>query len=232
MPLNILFTDAAVELVSPDLAIKLKSTRNPRKARPNGELLDVADHNFAMQDLTNREQRGRPDILHHCLLNTMDTPLARSGATGVFFHLREGQVFSMAPDTRIPRNYNRFLGVLTQLLLKTHVPNEKPFHMWLVAGNLAQFFKQRSFDHVCILTRTGVMVDLPRHFEQGSVGNWLCVIGAFQEGFFQAPTLQELRKQPFHLMSISPSGLSAGTVASRVIYAYEMAMDAKSPTTR
>ncbi len=230
MPLDILFADAAVELVSPDLAIKLQSTRQHRKAPPNGELLDVADHNFAMQDLPNKEQRGRPDILHHCLLNTLDTPLARSGTSGVFFHLRDGQVFSVAPDTRIPRNYNRFLGVLTQLLLKTHVPEEKPFHMWLVAGNLAQFLASRSYDHVCVLTRTGVLTDVPRHFEQGSTGKWLCVIGAFQEGYFQSRTLQELRKQPFHLMSIAASGLSAGTVASRVMYAYELAMDAKSRT--
>ncbi len=231
MPLDILFADAAVELVSPDIALKLKSTRQPRKAPPNGELLDVADHNFAMQDLPNKDQRGRPDILHHCLLNTLDTPLARSGTSGVYFQLREGQVFSVASDTRIPRNYNRFKGVLTQLLLKTHVPDEKPFHMWLVAGNLTQLFARRSYDHVCVLTRTGVLMDVPRHFEQGSTGKWLCVIGAFQEGFFQTSTLQELRKQPFHLMSISASGLSAGTVASRVIYAYEMAMDAKSRKT-
>ncbi len=228
MPLDILFADAAVELVSPDVALKLKSTRQPRKAPPNGELLDVADHNFAMQDLPNKEQRGRPDILHHCLLNTLDTPLARSGTTGIYFHLREGQVFAVAPDTRIPRNYNRFVGVLTQLLLKTHVPEEKPFHMWLVTGTLAQFLGRQSYDHVCVLTRTGVLMDVPRHFEQGSPGKWLCVIGAFQEGIFQSSTLQELRKQPFHLMSIAPSGMTAGTVASRVIYAYEMAMGALS----
>ncbi len=223
MPLDILFADTAVELIPPDLALKIKSTRRSRNAGPSGELLDVADHNFAMQGLPNKEQRGRPDILHHCLLNTLDTPLVRSGTSGVFFHLRDGRVFSVAPDTRLPRNYNRFLGVLAQLLLKDHVPEEQPYHMWLVAGTLAHFFGQRSYIHICVLTRTGVLTDLPRHFEQGSDGKWLCVIGAFQEGFFQSPTLQELRKQPFHLMSISPSGLTAGTVASRVLYAYEIA---------
>ncbi len=231
MPLDILFADAAIELVSPEIAVKLKSTRQPRKVPPNGEVLDVADHNFAMQDLPNKEQRGRPDILHHCLLNTLDTPLARSGSFGVYFHLRDGQVFSVAPDTRIPRNYNRFLGVLTQLLLKTHVPDNEPFHMWRVAGNLAQFFGRHSYDHVCVLTRTGVQTDLPRHFEQSGTGKGLCIIGAFQEGFFQPSTMQELRKQPFHLLSISGLGLTAGTVASRVIYAFEMAMDTKSRKT-
>ncbi len=149
----------------------------------------------------------------------------------MFFHLRDGRVFSVAPNTRLPRNYNRFLGVLAQLLLKDHVPDEKPFLMELVAGTLPQFFGPRAYDHVCVLTRTGVIMDLPRHFEQGGDGKWLCVIGAFQEGFFHPPTMQEFRKQPFHLMSISPSGLTAGTVAGRVLYAYEMAMDAKSRKT-
>jgi len=223
MSLDLLFADTAVEIIPPDLVKRLQATRRHRMTSPNGELLDIADHNFAMQDIPDKEQRGRPDILHHCLLNTLDTPLARSGNLEVYFHLRDDPVYHIAPETRIPRNYNRFLGVVTQLLQKDHVPGEKPFHMAKVAGNLAEFLNLRQYDHVCIFSRTGKIFDLSAHFAQAINGKWLCVIGAFQGGFFQARTLQELNKKPSHLMSISPLGLSAGTVASRVTYAYEMA---------
>ncbi len=223
MPVDLLFADAAVEIIPPEAARRIKATRRQRDARSKKELLDVAIHNFAMLDLPDKEQRGRPDILHHCLLNTLDTPLAQSGTMGVYFHLRDGRVFCVSPETRVPRNYNRFAGVLTQLLLKNHVPDQNPFLMEKVAGSLEDFLGPRLYDHVCVLTRLGEPVEMPLHFQQAVNRKWLCVIGAFQEGQFQARTQQELTKKSAHLMSISPAGLSAGTVASRVIYAYEMA---------
>ncbi len=232
MPLDLLFADAAIEIIPPEVLTRIKATRRHPEIAPGGKLLDVADHGFAMQGLPNKEQRGRPDILHHCLLNTLDTPLAQSGSLAVNFHLWDGRVFSVAPETRISRNYNRFLGVLAQLLQDEHVPKEKPFLMMKIAGTLADFLGSRHYDHVCILTRTGEQLEPPHHFGQALDAKWLCVIGAFQEGFFQSRTLQELKKESHHLMSIASLGLSAGTVASRIIYAYELAMDAKSQKTR
>ncbi|OLS14810.1 MAG: suppressor Mra1 family protein [Promethearchaeota archaeon CR_4] len=208
-----------------EIVERIQKTRRYRGTPPRVELLDIADHNFAMQGIPDKEQRGRPDILHHCLLNTLDTPLARSGMLKVHFQVHDGRVFLVDAETRVPRNYNRFLGIIAQLLQNNHVPVEKPFHMTKIAENLTEFLRPQDYDHVCIFSRTGELLDLVTHFIQSINSKVMVVIGAFQGGFFQGKTLQELRKKPSHLMSISPLGLTASTVASRVMYAYEMAMN-------
>ena len=52
----------------------------------------------------------------------------------------------------------------------------------------------------------------------------LSIIGAFQGGFFQESTINACEQYPHDLISISLEALSAGTVAARVIYAYELAL--------
>ena len=108
-------TDACLEL------IESRSTFNgpPRKRqRTNGNeqrllLANCADHYASLAGKKKDPALYRPDILHHCLLNILDSPLNKAGRIGgVFIKTTDGVLFEVRPHTRIPRTYKRFAGLI------------------------------------------------------------------------------------------------------------------------
>ncbi|CAJ0569278.1 unnamed protein product, partial [Mesorhabditis spiculigera] len=60
----------------------------------------------------------RPDIVHQCLLNLLDSPLNRAGKLQVFMHTAQNVLIEVSPQCRIPRTFDRFCGLMVQLLHK------------------------------------------------------------------------------------------------------------------
>ncbi|VDM51800.1 unnamed protein product [Angiostrongylus costaricensis] len=60
----------------------------------------------------------RPDILHQCLLNLLDSPLNRAGCLRVFFRTNKNVLVQVSSQCRIPRTFDRFCGLMVQLLHK------------------------------------------------------------------------------------------------------------------
>jgi len=58
----------------------------------------------------------RPDILHQCLLMLLDSPLNRAGYLKVYFRTRKNVLVQVNPQCRIPRTFDRFCGLMVQLL--------------------------------------------------------------------------------------------------------------------
>lgn len=63
----------------------------------------------------------RPDILHQCLLNLLDSPLNREGKLRVFFRTSKNVLVDVSPQCRIPRTFDRFCGLMVQLLHKLSI---------------------------------------------------------------------------------------------------------------
>mmetsp|Transcript_4866 Transcript_4866/g.7199 ORF Transcript_4866/g.7199 Transcript_4866/m.7199 type:complete len:180 (+) Transcript_4866:270-809(+) len=63
----------------------------------------------------------RPDIVHQCLLNLLDSPLNKAGLLEIFIHTHKNMLIRVHPQTRIPRTYSRFAGLMVQLLRKLHI---------------------------------------------------------------------------------------------------------------
>ena len=64
---------------------------------------------------------ARPDILHQCLLLLQDSPLNRAGLLQVFIHTKKNILIQVHSSCRIPRTYQRFAGLMVQLLHKNSV---------------------------------------------------------------------------------------------------------------
>lgn len=60
----------------------------------------------------------RPDITHQSLLMLMDSPLNRAGLLQVFIRTEKNVLIAINPQTRIPRTFKRFAGLMVQLLHK------------------------------------------------------------------------------------------------------------------
>lgn len=130
-PLKLVVFEASLELVPREL------TRHPsvykpawrRGKKPEETLLDASLHHQAMRRMLEEPgKRGRPDIVHIILLEATASPLAERGYMEVYVHTIADYVLRIRPGTRLPRNYNRFVGLMEQLLTTGQVPpdSEEP----------------------------------------------------------------------------------------------------------
>ncbi|XP_049628072.1 ribosomal RNA small subunit methyltransferase NEP1 [Suncus etruscus] len=85
------------------------------------ELLNCDKHKSLL--LKNGRDPGevRPDIAHQSLLMLMDSPLNRAGLLQVYVHTQKNVLIEINPQTRIPRTFDRFCGLMVQLLHKLSV---------------------------------------------------------------------------------------------------------------
>ncbi|VDM46200.1 unnamed protein product [Toxocara canis] len=63
----------------------------------------------------------RPDILHQCLLMLLDSPLNRANLLQIYIHTANNVLIEVSPQTRIPRTFDRFCGLMVQLLHKLSI---------------------------------------------------------------------------------------------------------------
>lgn len=122
--LHIILLDCALELIPREITslkqVQKHATRRGKK--PNELLLDQTHHGQSMTKLSDNERRGRPDITFLSLMSLLETPLCKEGLLTVHLHLQDGRIIEVKPDVRLPRNYDRFVGLMEQLLLKGRVP--------------------------------------------------------------------------------------------------------------
>jgi hypothetical protein len=75
-------------------------------------LLNCDDHGGFLRKHNRDPAQCRPDITHQCLLMLLDSPLNRAGLLQVYVHTAKGVLIEINPQTRIPRTYKRFAGLM------------------------------------------------------------------------------------------------------------------------
>ncbi|XP_012275371.1 ribosomal RNA small subunit methyltransferase NEP1 isoform X2 [Orussus abietinus] len=91
------------------------------KVGNNFQLLNCDDHTSVLKKYNREPGTCRPDITHQCLLMLMDSPLNRAGLLQVYVHTERNALIEINPQTRIPRTFKRFAGLMVQLLHKFSV---------------------------------------------------------------------------------------------------------------
>ncbi|MHA1965970.1 MAG: 16S rRNA methyltransferase [Candidatus Thorarchaeota archaeon] len=158
--LHIILLDCALELMPREITslkqIQKHATRRGKK--PTELLLDQTYHGQSMTKLSQSERRGRPDITFLSLLSILETPLCKESLLSVHLHLQDGRIVEIQPDVRLPRNYDRFVGLMEQLLLKGRVPpqGDPLLHFSEVSlENLLSKLKEGSDNAMTLLTIEG-----------------------------------------------------------------------------
>jgi rRNA small subunit pseudouridine methyltransferase Nep1 len=222
MKLHLVFVETALELVPPEILGHPSVRRNAKRRgkRPNETLLDRSLHHFAMGKLASSEKRGRPDIIHFCLLEAMGSPLNRAGLLKVWLSTMSGQIVDVNPSTRLPRDYNRFTSLMEQLLLYGRTPPGGEESLLVIRDmGLGELVKEVKPTSVVALTSHGRLSSFK------AVGEILAVmekpmvlIGAYPSGPMGRETLAVTDLQT----SIYPDTLEAWTVTSRILYEVEV----------
>jgi len=222
MPLILLLVECGIELIPTKIESHPSIQRNLRKDNYSSKLLDNALHHSAMNKLENFEKRGRPDIIHNCLLNALGSPLNKSGNLKLYIHTYHNKIYEINPVIKLTRNYNRFKGLMGKLLSENELKFENLQLISQFKGELKDLINKFKKSDIMILSTKGDLIkyqDLL--FEKDITNNYIIIIGGFQKGFFSPKTLELSKK----LISISNYALDAWVVVNKVISLYEIAND-------
>uniref|UniRef100_A0A7C4BB88 Ribosomal RNA small subunit methyltransferase Nep1 n=1 Tax=Thermofilum pendens TaxID=2269 RepID=A0A7C4BB88_THEPE len=219
--LLLILADAGLELVPREIwhHPAVWNTAYARGKKPGEILLDISLHYAAAKALKDWRKRGRPDILLTCLLLALSTLLNRRGLLEIVIHTYGGLVIKVDPAVRIPRNYNRFVGLMEQLLLRGKVPpdSEKPL-LWVSHEKLEDVVKAWNPDFAVLMHEKGERVharELAARLSEHE--RPLVLVGCFQSGEFSEEVLK-LGGKPF---SYADEVLDAWYVVAKTLLALE-----------
>lgn len=213
--LNLILADSELELVPETIAGHgcCVSAARKRGKNPRETLLDSTVHYPALERLEQGSRRGRPDLVHFFLLTALDSIQNLEGRLRVFVHTRNGQVIRVRPDTRLPKNQNRFVSLMEQLLLRGQVPPQGDALMTVEEGSVGGILDEVLAQKTIVLSPRGRAVELRKHFSRMRAKDVACIIGGFPDGDFTSP-VYDLADE---VLSIAPHVLKVWTVASEVL---------------
>jgi rRNA small subunit pseudouridine methyltransferase Nep1 len=221
--LILIIVEAAIELVPENIqdhpSVRAYAARRGRK--PWEILLDRSYHHSAMKKLPEAEKRGRPDITHFMLLEALGSPLSKLGLLEVYVHARSGHVIWVNPETRLPRVYERFKGVVEKLYREPVVEADGKALLRLEERALDQLMGEIKPDLKILLSERGELMRWSS-FEEliASARRPAIMIGGFPHGDFHQSTYEAADK----VVSLWPEPLEAWIIVSRTISIVEHAL--------
>lgn len=214
--LTLVLADSELELVPPGVtghaAVRTSAKRRGRS--PGSMILDSSLHHAALRKFPEGERRGRPDIVHLFALLCLDSVLNAQGQLRTIVHTRNDEVIRLAPETRLPKNYPRFVGLMEDLFDKGAVPEDKPL-LTLERGMSLERLLAELPAPKWAFAEGGESVNLWTEFAKLS-GDLVAVVGGFPHGDFRSP----VKRLCDRTVSIHEGPLRAWTVTSEILVAY------------
>jgi len=221
--LHLAFAEAALERTPRVLWGHPSVVNRARKAgkHPGQTLLDRTYHHRAMLKLENDTRRGRPDILHVSLLEALGTPLNKEACLKTYVHTRDDYLIHLNPEIRLPKNYDRFIGLMEQLYEVGAIPQHGVPLLTLTRGLFRDLVGDVKPSYVLAFSRMGRPQSLQTVVEaRKAEEDLMVVVGAFPRGHFSKAIVDAADE----VVSIDFEPLEAWVVASRIIYEYEKAL--------
>jgi len=223
--LTLILAEAELETIPSELLYHplIVSSARQKGKNPAQIILDSNYHHKAMTQLSEGTRRGRPDIVHVFLLTALESIVNKQGYLNIMIHTRYNQVITVNPETRIMRNYDRFIGLLEQLFEHHVVPKDGTPLLKLQSNqSLQQLVDEATADHVIACSRTGKTTNLHNYLtelKKQQPHHIVCIIGGFPSGTFHT----DMTTITPHVLSLYKEMLSVWTVASEVLVNYEVA---------
>ncbi|MEM1587148.1 MAG: 16S rRNA methyltransferase [Candidatus Bathyarchaeia archaeon] len=221
--LTIILAESALEPIPCEIWThpSIRSFSKRRGKHPRLIVLDRSYHHFAMKNLPNSEKRGRPDIVHFCLLEALGSPLNKEGLLRTYVHTINDYVISIEPETRLPKNFSRFIGLIEDLFERRCVPPSGKALLSLEEKGLAELIRTVNPTYTIAFERGGE----PKTFEEVALklageDRPAVLVGGFPHGEFSEGIIRLANET----VCVDPEVLEAWIVVSRIIYEYERAI--------
>lgn len=215
--LSLIITESSLELVPRELQshISIKSHAKKLGKYPSEILLDNSWHFAAMKGIENEIKRGRPDIVHLCLLAATGIPLYHENEIEIYVHTIDNKVIILGDNVRLPKSYHRFAGIIEKLFKDKVIRTDDSILMELKKMTFAELIEMIEPKNVIALSPEGI----PSNYQ--SVAHELddscLIVGGFQKGAFSDEISQHIDKT----YSIGEQSFEAHVVISRILYEYE-----------
>ena len=216
--LSIVIAESALELVPKELqqhnSVLAYSKRMGK--RPSKVILDVSWHFAAMKGIKDEIKRGRPDLIHLCLLECCTIPLYFEKQLRVYIHTIDDKVIFVGENVRLPKSHHRFVGLIEKLYSDGKIEE---------SGKKLLEIKDMIFDDLIDKIGSRKVIGLSTKGTTSSyekvaqeMGKDSCiVVGGFAKGHFSDKILKRIYK----LVSVDKNSLEAHVVISRVLYECE-----------
>lgn len=218
----LILADAELELV-PGRIVRERCVLNSARARnkiPDKMLLDASHHHPAFGKLPDGDRRGRPDIVHMFLLLSLDSDATAEGRLKIFVHTRNNDVVAVNPETRLPPNYIRFVGLIEQLFEQKVVPSRENALLELRHEvPLDLLVNALKPDSIIVLDPEGEKAPLHEEIASAEGERVVIIMGGFSKGTFST----DLRKLKAKHVSLGDRMLKVWTVTSKTLRALEFA---------
>ena len=238
--LTLLLAESSLELIPQEISSHSSVVAHVKRRGKKSMhmLLDSSLHHSAMKTLPDNNRRVRPDLIHTFLLTAFESVLNLEGSLNVLVHTRHDGLIRFEPTIRLPKNYNRFVGLMEQLLVDGVVPKEIPKEgqrplirleknktLHASVNDLRDESKNLGKNlRVVVLCDAGRTVKACDYFRSAaeSSDDHLFIIGGFPEGDFKT-NLSAMDADD--MISLYPKPLKTWTVASEIIVNYRAALN-------
>jgi len=214
--LHLILFDSELETIPEELWTHpiVKKHAEKRGKKPKNMLLDSSYHHQAIRKHFpgQENRRGRPDIVHVFLLNSLESILNYENKLRVYVHTRNNVVIKIKPETKIPKAYHRFIGLMESLFQNSYVPDKENPLMWIENKDIFSLINEINLENVIVMDETGILSKPSEFLKEDTV----ILIGGFPEGKFLS-NVNEYEKR-----SIYNQRLMAWTVANEIIVNYEL----------
>jgi len=224
--LHLILLDCALELVPSEITSmkQIQKHASRRGKRPNELLLDQTHHGQAMTKLVDHERRGRPDIVYLSLMSVLETPLCKEGLLRVYLHLQDGRTVEVNPEVRLPRNYDRFVGLIEQLLFTGRVPPEGDVLLQITDKSLDTLITELKAESSIIAIEEGqktTIESLSNLLPTDSSVPVIVGVGAFPHGSISESTAKLFE----YKLALDKDVMMTWHVCSEILWAYSLSVD-------
>jgi len=216
--LSLVIAESALELVPKEIQNHPSVIFHSKKLEknPSDILLDNSWHFAAMKGIKNEYKRGRPDIVHLCLLEACTIPLYFENKIRVFVHTIDDKVIFIGENVRIPKSYHRFEGLIEKLYKEKIIESDGTNLLELKQMNFSElldYIKPKKTVGFSLEGKVSSFQTIISKLDDDSC----IVIGGFQKGHFS----EFIRKRIDQLYCVDKKSLEAHVVVGRSLYEYE-----------
>ena len=231
--ISIILAESAIEIIPKELRNNYLIIDYLKKVGKsiNEVFLDKSYHYAAMrkEKINNIWKRGRPDLVHICLLSILATPLYMKNLVNVYVHTIDNKTIFIGKQVRLPKSYKRFEGLMIKLFQEKQIKGNEPTYN-TKDNYLLKINNNMTFDNlldniirpekIIGFSSTGIFKNLKSIVNETlDIQNKhiAYIIGGFPNGDFS----RNIRER-FHMTySITNDQLEAHVVISRLAYECE-----------
>jgi len=214
----LILAESALELVPKEiqdhnsvLAYSKKMGKKPSKV-----ILDISWHFAAMKGIKNEIKRGRPDLVHFCLLECCTIPLYFEKKLQVYVHTIDDKVIFVGDNVRLPKSYHRFIGLIEKLYVEKKIEQDGKKLLEIKDMTFGILIEKIGAEKVIGFSIKGQTISYDKI--AADVGRDSCiVVGGFSKGHFSDKILKKID----NLVSVDRNTLEAHVVISRLLYECE-----------